>query len=210
MADYGTMQARIANELRRSDLTDEIRDAIQGAISHYEEERFWFNEDRSTTFSTVADQEFYTSADAANIPNISEFDTLRITVTSNWNYPLIKRTYQEIDAWQSNANFTAYPTDYCRYDKSIRLYPIPNGAYTIRVSGTLLEATLSASADTNPWMTDGERLIRAHAKWIVFTDQLRDPVQAQAMAGIESRVYAEYLSKTVNRVSSGRVRGTQF
>jgi len=210
MTDYGTMQTRIADELHRSDLTSQIKLSIQDAIEHYQEERFWFNEDRSTTFSTVDGQEFYTVTDAANIPLISEIDTARITITTNWNYPLSARTYEQIDMWQSNDNFKAHPTDYARYNKTLRLYPIPNGIYTVRLSGTLIPTTVSDSTSTNFWFTDAERLIRSHAKWDLYMHQIYSEGDAARMERVESRYYAEFASKNTNRLATGRIRPSRF
>lgn len=66
MSTYLILQNRISNEVRNvstaasSDIQSEIQSAIKSAIAHYERERFYFSELRSETFSTVANQEFYT------------------------------------------------------------------------------------------------------------------------------------------------------
>lgn len=210
MSTYGSMQDRIADEMARSDITSNIQASIKDAIEHWSEERFYFNEDRSLTFTTSDGQEFYTVADNASIPLYSEIDSMRITISTNRNYPLIARLYQQIDDWQSNDAFKSQPTDYCRYDEGFRLYPIPNGAYQIRVSGTIVLATLSATADTNFWMVEGEQLIRAHAKWDIYHNVLRNYEEAQAQLTTETRAMNSLLKKTANRISSGRVRKTHF
>src|SRR5688572_25786277 len=60
MSTYGDLQDRIADDLNRTDLSDQIRDQIKLAIVHYGRFPFWFNEARttltgssSTTFLTV-------------------------------------------------------------------------------------------------------------------------------------------------------------
>ena len=210
MSTYGAMQDRIADEMSRSDIASNIQNSIKDAIEHWSEERFYFNEDRSLTFTTSDGQEFYTVADNASIPLYSEVDTVRITINSNRNYPLLARTYQEIDDWQSNDNFKSQPTDYCRYNQGFRLYPIPNGAYEIRVSGTAVLATLSATTDTNFWMVEGEQLIRAHAKWDLYHNVLRNYDEAQSQLQTETRAMNSLLKKTTNRAASGRLKKTTF
>lgn len=71
MATYGDMQARIADELARTDLAAEIQNEIQTAISYYENERFWFNEGQ-WTFNTVNAQELY----ALPVQFVADFDVV--------------------------------------------------------------------------------------------------------------------------------------
>ena len=46
------------------------------------------------------------------------------------------------------------------------------------MSSILRLAALSADADTNAWMVDGEELIRQHAKWIIASDITHEPEEA--------------------------------
>jgi len=79
---YGTMQDRIAREIGRSDLTTQIRDAIQTAIRYYERKRFYFNEFQAS-FSASSSQEYYDSADLSQIPNLVEIDSLTVDVNTS-------------------------------------------------------------------------------------------------------------------------------
>ena len=57
MTILSVMQARIADDLARPDITNQIADAINDAIAHYQSTRFYFTETRTASFSTVAGQE---------------------------------------------------------------------------------------------------------------------------------------------------------
>ena len=68
MSTLTALKATIADDLARSDMGSQIAAAITAAITHYKTTRFYFNETRGSTFTTVASQSRYTSADDADIP----------------------------------------------------------------------------------------------------------------------------------------------
>lgn len=207
--DYGTMQTRIANEVRRSDLTSEIAQEIQDAIKFYEAERFWFNEDRSSTFTTSQGQEFYTSADLAVIPNVIHIDQAVITISGN-RYPLNRRDWDYFEHIAMNPATNGQPQDYVYYDQSIRLYPIPDNAYTVRISGVFQLGTLSASADTNAWMVEGEQLIRNAAKMRLHMERTHNQQQAEEARNLVEIALQNLRMKNGVHLASGRQRPTQF
>lgn len=213
--DYQTMVARIARELRRTDLQTEIQDAIKSAISYFEMERWHFSESRSTTWNTVALQEFYTSADDADIPRVIEIDALTITISGN-RYPLNSRDYDHIEHLAMTTTSTGQPQDYCYYAQQIRLYPIPDNAYTLRLSGifpqTPLAESISLSTDTNAWfrIRDGEALIRARAEWDILTNRVNDPERAAILQAVEGEALAALRSKRDRQLRTGHVRPTWF
>lgn len=207
--DFGTMTNRIANEIRRSDLTSEIAQEVQDAIKFYEAERFWFNEDRTHIFTTSASQEFYGSADQAFIPNIIHFDQAVITIAGN-RYPLNKRDWDYMEHIAMNPFTNGQPQDICFYAEQFRLYPIPDNAYTVRVSGIYQLATLSVSSDTNAWMVEGEQLIRNAAKMRLHMERTHDPVQAEEARALVEIALQNLRMKNGYKLASGRQRPTQF
>lgn len=222
--DYGSMQARIADELARSDLTSQIKLAILSAITNYQRERFYFNESRSLTFSTVDSQEFYTSSDLASIPNLIDIDEIIFTQNSTNRYPLLRATMEQLDWWSINpTSTTSLPTNFCYYAQQIRLYPIPNGVYTVRIESTvrLTPDPLSLDADTNAWMTDGEEMIRQRAKADINCNVIRDPdclseargfaqMSQSYLSSLEKSAYLALRGETTQRTSSGRIVPMDF
>lgn len=222
--DYGSIQARIADEITRSDLTSQIKLAILSAVAFYSRKNFYFNETRSDTFSTVASQEFYTSSDAAFIATMYEIESIVLTLSTSWRFPLQRQAWETLEEWSINSTLTSsQPESYAYYGQQLRLYPIPNGVYSCRVSGTklLTPSPLSADADTNAWMTDAEELIRARAKADININVIRDP-DALAMAvrmsdqgkwfldAMEQSAYIALKEDTIGRLSTGRFVPTQF
>ncbi len=209
MSTYGTMQARIADDLSgRTDLTTQIQEAIQTAIKFYERRRFYFNE-ATTTFSTVASQEYYGSSDNADIPNIIEIDTLKILVNGS-TYLLTARDFQFIDDISNSTSSLGDPTDFCYYKQNIRLFPIPSAVRTITMAYVKRLTTLSASGDTNAWMTDGEELIRMRAKRLLFLNVIRSPEESATYAEFEAQALGVIEGETAKRISPGRLRPTIF
>jgi len=211
MTTFGTMKDRIADELDRTDLTNQIEKAIQTAIDKYQRKRFFFNEARSLTFNTVDGQEFYTSADSSDIPNLLYIDNVRLTVSGSDKIDLERAQYSELEYFSSNTTpDEGLPTSYAYYGKQLRLYPIPDAAYAVRVSGVFALSDLSATGDTNAWMTDAEALIRSRAKRELLTHVIRDAEGAAAMAQAEAEELQSLIQETNARSSTGSIVPTEF
>lgn len=181
MSTYGTMQTRIADEILRDDIPSQIQNAIQSAILLWEGQRFVFNE-RRFLISTVAGQEYYDwpamtdTAGAALESGVSLLEIDSITITdSGSTYPLTDRTQEWMDEYSTTATeYTGTPCDYAIYADQLRLSPVPDAAYPLTLSGLARLKTLSATSDTNAWMVEGEPLIRAQAKVIIYRDVLHN------------------------------------
>ena len=184
MTTYAIMKARIADEfVNESITTAQIENAIKTAIKHYEREGFWFNQ-KTGTFATVASQETYASADNADIPYIVRIDTMR----SSFGNILKPLTNEQIEDMQ-DGSIEGSPGFYTRYENEIRLYPIPDTAYTITMGYVYKLTTLAADADTNAWTDECEELTRQAAKRILCTDILMQDDMAQRYAELERVAY---------------------
>lgn len=216
---YLDMQNRIADELGgRLDLmtaspgaaATPIQLAIQDAIRFHENDRFYFNELRSTAaFNTFLGQEFYTSSDWSEIPNLKHIDKMTITVGSN-RYLMHPVTYQEIEDESINPIWTGWPIKYAYYNRQLRFYPVPNGAYPINISGTKTFTELSASIDTNVWMDEAEALIRLTAEWTLNRDTLRDDIGAQRAQRAWQTSYSSLKGETMKRIGAVKMKPSYF
>jgi hypothetical protein len=184
MTTYATMKTRIADEfVNESITTAQIENAIQSAIHHYEREAYWFNQ-KVGTFSTVANQETYTTAANADIPYIVRIDNMR----SSEGNVLRGVSNDHIEEMQ-DGSVIAPPGFFSRYSTVIRLYPIPDAVYTITMRYIYKLAVLSDGTDTNAWVDDCEELIRQAAKRILSTDILHADDMAQRYAELERVAY---------------------
>jgi len=183
MSTYAVMQSRIADDIVRDDLGSQIQNAINDAIELQEGERFAFNE-RRYTILTVDGTEYYdlsgatllTSSGAAVETGEALLEVDDVVATIN-NQPLrlCPRTQQWFNENQSST-YEGQPADYTIYGQQLRIFPIPDGVYTLTLMGLarLGPNPLSNDSDTNGWMTDGASIIRAQAKILLYRDILRD------------------------------------
>lgn len=212
MSTLAIIKARIADELARDDLTSQIAYAITDAIGAYDDERFHFNETRATTFSTVAGQEFYSSDDAAAIGNIQKIDYVKVYV-GNQPYDLGYEEPSELESMSVSGTQTGTPWAYTWYGNQIRLYPVPDQAYTVRIGASVKVAAPASDVETgNPWMTHAERLIRSRAKLELALHVLKDADLASTMAEGVKEAFDQLKSRTnqLTGAPKGRVRAMEF
>jgi hypothetical protein len=203
MSTFGAMRQRIESELVRTDLSDEIALAIKDAVEYYESERFYFNEGRRT-IDTADGKEYY------GLPtDFQEVDTVMYYPSTNIREEICPRPWHSLERMQTNTNITGRPSYYALFNKQMRLYPIPDGAYRVEMSGLFKFDELSASSDTNAFMTDGKALIRHRAKAEVLSSVVRGP-EATQEAAIEAAKEEDELrrlrSETTSRRSTGRIK----
>lgn len=210
MTTLATLKAEIADDIARTDLTTQIADAITKAIEHYQKRRFFFNETRDVTFSTVADQAIYTSADNADIPNFYKIDGLFITVSGH-TYDLRRIDPLIMEHLQDDSASSGQSTSYSYFNQSLWLYPIPDQAYTVRTQGHIKVAVPATDAEAdNVWMTHGYELIRARAKASVALHKIRDVELANEARAAELVALEALDAETSQRIGTGRIVPTSW
>lgn len=218
---FGDMVNRIEDEVADTsgDIETFVQRAIKSAIAHYQRRRFYFNE-KVDTFSTVVGQQWYTSSDLSDIPNIVEIDSVVLTIGTT-PYRLTPRSEQWMDDVYGGTSDVGDPTDYAFYRKQLRLLPIASAVRTVTISYVYQPSALSASTDTNVWLTDAEELIRQRAKALLKVDYLEDErAIAEAAARTASRLpglnalegaaFEALVDETARRVTTGRIRQSGF
>jgi hypothetical protein len=206
------MKARIADELARTDLTSQIAYAITDAIAAYQGEAWHWNESRTTvSFSTVASQEFYTSSDDADIANIRKIQYSVLYVGDDVR-KLEYRCPEDMEYLSANGTQEGTPWSYGWYDNKIRLYPVPDTVYTVRIAAHVKVAAPASDGEaSNPWMTDAERLIRSRAKLELALHVLRDDALAATMAEAVKEAWSDLKSQTnMLFAGDGRMRAMEF
>lgn len=206
MSTFLDLQQRIADDLNRTDLTTQIKTAINRAIIHYEKEPFWFKE-TSATFSTIASQKAYSSTDT------SITDILRIhlveAVLNSANYEMDEHDIKWIESKNPN-DATGQPTDYAWWQNKFYLYLVPNAVYTIRVWYTKKYTALSADADTNDWTTYAEDLIEARARKWIYARIIKDIEGATIAEGEENQALDSLRTVSEGHVAQSRIPPTSF
>lgn len=218
MSTLATMRARIASELRRSNINTQIDAAINTAIASYVHERFFYNESRETTFNTVSTQWQYDTDDAAALGLILRWDYVKAEIGDNI-YTLLPMSPEEIDTLNSDGDFTGQPLNWGWYNNQFLIYPVPNDVFPIRIGGLIAKAAPASDAETgNVWMTHAEKLIRCRAKYELYQHVLMDQVQAAQFSpdndmGPTAKALQELRSRTAwltNKGGAFCVTPTQF
>lgn len=175
MSTFGEMNRRIADELKRGDLSSQINLAIKSAITYYNADNQSFREHRAQ-LNTDPSTEYY------GLPsNFIEIDDLRISV-NNSIYQLTRKSQNYINAiYSAEAIDSGTPDKYSVYQEQIRLYPVPDQTYTLYLDYKRSLTDLSATSDTNDFMTKYENLIRSRAKWDIYQNVLKIYDDAQVM-----------------------------
>lgn len=215
MTTLATMRTRIADELELSgggaEIPARLIDAeILSAIRHYETDRMRWNEaQHSKVATTTAATRIYTFS-----ASWLKFDAIKIV--DNGSYiPLKLKTWAEIedmDLDESGSEST--PTCYAIHSNTVRLYPVPDGPYTLIGSGVRRLTELSGDTDTNGWMTYGEELIRARARASIRINLLGDARSKAELAVVrnpflsaqEERAYSMMRDETLDALATRRIR----
>jgi hypothetical protein len=164
MTDQATMNARILDELINEKITAaQVDKAIISSVRHYRGRKFFFNQILDT-LATVDGTEWYSAA--TTITDLSKLKKLlwaNITLNSIKS-PMRIRTVEYIDSVQyGSQEGVPYILGYGR--QQLRLYPIPDDAYTIEFFAhyEFTEPTVAGNS-TVAWFTHGEELIRCAAE----------------------------------------------
>ena len=204
MATYGGAVDLILTELGRGDtsITVVTEREVLKAIEHYAPSRFWFNEARGSF--TASNTIFYPLS--AMTVSFLEIDQMVVTVNSGV-IELEPSTHQELNRIDVSG-FTGYPSRWAIWAEQIRLYPkaASGSAYQVDVDGTKRLATLSASTDTNAWLTEGLDLIAARVEKILSARRFANYDAAQMYQVAEREALERLLNRTERLTTSGRIQ----
>lgn len=199
----GDLIDEIAGDISRADLDQQIGNAIDRAIRHYQPERFFFSE-RILTFETLAGTDVYFCGDAADIPTLLAIDSA-VRIENDQTYPLSRIAESAIERRDDPAS-SSQPCAYSYFDRSIRLWPMPSAAWTIRLTAHVLVPAPIGRDDTSPWVDEASDLIAARAKRHLAMNVLRDAALAQAQDILASEAFRSLRGRSNRIASTGQVR----
>jgi hypothetical protein len=203
MSDLAALKARIADELNRSDLTSQIASAIPRAIEKYARERFDFNEGRSTA-TTVADNQYVDFPDGLRV-----VDGVYATV-GGYTYEVRRVEFDEMEYWHGASDTSGQPLDYALRKGQLRIYPTPNDAYTLTITG-IYDVTPAIAADsegtvTNDWCTGlAEDVINYRVQYLMYRDILKDRESMIEARMAEQEALRELRGESELLTSDGKV-----
>jgi hypothetical protein len=179
---FSDLKARIAEEIDRDDLVaggpleTRLAQSIARAIEYYADEPFWFRR---------GDGEAVTSAGAREV-------SLPASVRIAHDVSLAARSLRKIP-FESMVGRSGpgRPSHWAETGDAIALWPIPDGSYTLSISGIAAAPAPEADGDISVWTNEAFDLIAARARFLLFRDVLRDTEGTQLAAQAEG----EALSK---------------
>jgi hypothetical protein len=207
MSDLGTMISNIRGDLNRGTQHDpRIRKAIADAIRYYSGKKLPWNMRRLEALLTQGN-EYYPLPQGWK-----QVDALRIEEDDNRD-PLTARGPDWIDNRSRSRTYTGRPTDYAVEARELRFYPIPDRSYSLTMVLLYEFPEVSASASdgsTNPWMTEGEELIRKRAFGDLLVSYIGgDEVQRGLLFlnECEAKLLPELEAQAAREQSTGGIRG---
>jgi hypothetical protein len=212
MTTLADLKATIADEVDDtvSEYADQIQTAILAAIRYCERETFYFNQTRDETFNTVASQGWYDSTDNANIATLVKIQRLYINDGGEIS-DLIRSIPDELEVLNDSTAASGRPTNWTYFGQKIRLYPIPDAVYEIRMQlGPYRLSALANDSDTNAWLSEALDMVKARAKYILGKDTLKEAALAAEALNDYQDQRSVLKAETAQRQGRGYFVPTRF
>lgn len=174
MATRGELSLEIAADVggrTSNDVTGPVNAAINRAIERYEQERFTFNVGTDSTLNSVIDQHPYTLPAAVLAIHALQFlSNGRLITLRKWGYQ------DHLRAVENSTSSAGEPDRFAVYGRQVFIYPAPQEVAAFTFSGILRLADIpfDDDAETNAWTNEGLALIRARAKWDLYTHRFKN------------------------------------
>ncbi len=212
MASLADLETDISDHERRATVKDKaaIGASIIRAIRHYSGRRWWWNENQGTAFNTVSGTEYYALPSPLRV-----IDNVSVTVSQD-PYILERRTNGYIEEVYTPAGvYSGKPSDWCLFEDQIRIFPIPDGVYAVKVQGYgLALPTYSTDAadawttdTTTPWANDAYDLIYSRARALYAMNWRNDREGFVAHSTEEEKSLQALMAENNKRSASRRLRG---
>lgn len=188
---YAIIQARIADDLNRSDLTTQIQQNILLAIEHYKNERTWFNETNQTLTATAGQGYIVAPTDLLAI------ERFYITISGK-NIEMMPRDLNSVIEFRPTTR--GRPRAFCYYQDRFELDRLPDTTYSMPL---YYRQQLTALTTTNGWSTDCEDLIVFRAEKMLYANVIKDMQKAQAAGVFEHDALTRLRSMVIARTTTG-------
>lgn len=203
MTTLAIMKARIASDLRRDDLTDDIADYIPEAITDFQHKRLYFNETRAFTFNTVSLTQRYTETEFPNVVNLIKIDSAFVTIGGS-KYQLFPKDPTWIEQMTTNTGSTGQSSTFALYGEQFWMYPTPNDVWAVNLLAVQKYAAPAAD-DTanNRWMTDCARMIKSQAMGHLYAYVIKDKDKASTFYQLAQDSLDRLEDKTKDMTKTG-------
>lgn len=203
MATYSELRTRISGEINNSEVSDgAISLAVMSAVNFYADEPLWEKEAQATAPTTPAQEYYELPSDCAMVLAV------QIKRNSRW-VPLNERTMEWMNEANDNTSYNGDPTDYTIFNKQLRLSPIPDETTTLLLTERVILPALSDGA-ASVFTLEAEELIRARAKWDIYTNIIENTEKAMTFKATEKESFKKIVKRSNRYFGEGRIRPTRM
>ncbi len=193
MATLGELKARIALEMDREDLNDELAGVlathISEAIEFFSDERFYFN-------ALVTRADCTAGVVTMDVPaGIRRIDRLTLPTVYVEVREMILPTLERLQD-----GVLAQPRYYAYYHDQIRFWPVPDKVYTLEFTGLAQIDAPTSDSESNVWTTTCEALISNRVKMTLARDVFRDPEGVQLYGSAAAEALQRLKRETARRL----------
>lgn len=213
MPTLGDLKSHLSDDVDDTEgtYTAQISRAITRSIEHLKKTRFAFNESRTIEITTVIGQSDYSTDDDANaLSDVIKVDGLFLTDTGNQVTPIRPITPQQMQVLLDNSAANGEPYNYCFYANALRIYPLPDAAYTLTLMAWYRLDEPSSDASSNAWTNEAYDLVKARALYYLASNTLRDADLATMARIAETEAEEALIREMNNRYGTGYIIPTCF
>lgn len=168
---------------------------INEAIRHYENERFWFNEQLFELDTEVGRYIYALPYQYVRMLSLFIDDPRR---------ELDGVSIQELRAYEPRSDI---PSVYATFAGQYFLHPIPDAVYRLQLWGVRRFDPLVADGESNPWTNEAYDLISEAAKERIFRKVLHQEQDAAICAAAADQALRALTDKTNQRLPATSIRG---
>jgi hypothetical protein len=214
------LQARVADDLRRTNLADVIQRTLIEAIEYYQPDIFVQDQAYSQWTSTVG---FTNMAAQNNLvplpPQFEQMDELQLTY-SGAIYKVVKRTINYINAEDAQIPpIIGPPIDWCYFlngsppgpqTPMLRLWPWPDIVYPLTATYRTIIPVPATDDTSNFWTTDAESLIRHRCEAVMRATIVKSADLGAADLMIAKQEFSRLKRRVSDLECTNRVKPVYF
>lgn len=227
MATLADLDTAVQGMTRRSDLSTEIRTEIGNAVRHYNRRASWVIERRGGEIALVAGTNWYSQIDntagagvegspTGTAPTATDdlLDLIRIIYAKleegAIDWPIGVVSYREFETLLEGNTVQGTPRYITHFGGQVGVWPTPNGAHTLYLSGFYKPSVPTAGADESVWFAQYRELIENSAARRIAEKWIQDLEMAAVFRAAEHEQELLLMAEGAARSTTGHTVATAF
>lgn len=218
MTTLADIRATIADELRRTDLNDQIDRSIIRACEYIARECSFITERAECEIATIAGQQWYSTVDMSSSAGPGTNDSATLDAgevlnilhmqrldTSSLYQEITERAFKTFERLSEDTASGGPPVHYSMYGGRIGFWPVPQSVITIEFSGYIKPVIPSTGTDECVFFDEAQELVERLASQRVNRHYIRDFEAAQADSMTAGEIIAGLRHENAKKQSAGRI-----